>query len=101
MNGLAREDTDMFVRLLTRYTPLDQLHNDIFRGYERDLLLQLRPYHSGENDKAVGDVVEEDEKGVGQEEHFWDVDSTDGAVVESALEPLAGECVGEVCGYVA
>lgn len=44
--------------------------------------------HGGEDDEAVGDVVEEDEEGVGEEEHFRDVDAPDRAVVEGALEPL-------------
>ncbi len=61
----------------------------------------MRADHGREDDDAVGDVVEENEQRVGQEEHFWDVDATDGAVVQRAFEPLRRKCVREVGGDVA
>ena len=93
INSLEREDTNTFMRLLTRNTPGDKLHNNIFRSYEWNLLLYLRPNHSRKNNKAVSDVVEEDEKGISQEEHLWDVNSTDGAIVKSPLKPLVRKCI--------
>jgi len=91
VNCLAREDTNTFMRLLTRNPQVDKLHNNVFRCHERDLLLYLGSNHSRKNDKAVSDVVEEDEKGISQEEHLWDVNSTDGAIVKSPLKPLVGK----------
>ena len=101
MHRLEREDPDPFVRLLPRHAPVNELHDDVFRRDERDFLLDLGPDHGGEDDEAVGDVVEEDEEGVGQEEHLRDVDPSDGAVVEGALEPLARKGVGEIGREVA
>lgn len=96
MHGLEREDTDTFMRLLTRNSLVYKLHYNVFRCYKRDLLLYLGPNHSRENDKTVSDVVEKDEKGISQEEHLWDVDPTDGAIVKSTLKPLVGKRIGEV-----
>ncbi len=73
---------------LPRHPRVHEFHDDVFRGHEGEFFLQLGSDHGGEDDEAVGDVVEEDEEGVGEEEHFGDVDAPDGAVVEGTLEPL-------------
>lgn len=73
---------------LPRNALVHKLHDDVFRGHEGEFLLQLRADHGWEDDDAVGDVVEEDEEGVGEEEHFGDVDAADGAVIQGAFEPL-------------
>lgn len=88
LDRLTREDADALVGFLPRHARVHEFHDDVFRGHEREFLVQLGSDHGGEDDEAVGDVVEEDEEGVGEEEHFRDVDAPDGAVVEGALEPL-------------
>ena len=50
----------------------------------------------GVDDETGGDVVEEDEEGVGAEVHVWDEEAADGAIVEGTLEPLGGVGVGGV-----
>ena len=91
MHGLKRQDTNAFMRLLTRNSLVNKFHYHVFRCYERDLLFDLRPNHSRKNNKTVSNVVEEDEKGISQEEHLWGVDSTNGAIVKSTLKPLVGK----------
>ena len=83
--------------LLARDTLVHKLHYDVLRGYERDLLFYLRLDHSREDNNAVGDVVEKDKQSISQEEHLWNVNSADGAVVKCPLKPLTGKSIGEIC----
>lgn len=79
----------------------DELHDDVLRGHEGEFLVELRLDDGGEDDEAVGDVVESNEDGVAEQEHFWNVHSSDGGIVEGALQPLVCKGVGEVGGQVA
>lgn len=70
---------------------MNKIHYNVSRCYERDLLLYLRTDHSRKINKTMSGVVKEDEKGVSQEKHLWDVDATDGTTVKCTLKPLAGK----------
>lgn len=93
------------MRILSGNTLLDECHDDVLGRHERQLGVNTLLDDGGVYNEAGGDVVEEDERGIGAEEGLWETHAADGAVVEGALHPLrgiCGSCVGaEIAQFAA
>lgn len=81
-----REYSELFVGFLSGYAFGDKGHNNVFGCHEGDFGHEAAVDDGGVDDEAVGDVVEDDEEGVGEEGLFGDVGAADGGVVERSFE---------------
>lgn len=86
--GLVAQHAHLLVRVLARLALRHQLHDDVLRRHERQLLHDARVRARGVHDEPGDHVVKRHRDGVGGQEELGDRDAADGRVVEGALEPL-------------